>query len=347
MKIETGKTAFGNYALNDLCSSLLTVSEANTFMVLTYTRRASMSLTLAALLLQAPICTAEELRYEHANEFGADDSLGAANYLTPEKALAASKLVRLGRSYALGMVSSTEVPAWGERKFGVEAIGIPLSPDSTVISAHDDRWVTHVGIGTQIDGLGHLGIDGIFYNGRQSKDFFREDGLTALGTEEIPPIVSRGVLLDIASHRGKQRLAASEAIDVQTLQQAAKRQGVTIGRGDVVLLHTGWMSMMGEDPEAFMAKQPGIDLGAARYLAELGVVAVGSDTAALEVQPSSVSNHPYPVHGLFLANYGVYILENIVTHELAADKAYEFMFVLGQPRLKGSVQAIISPVAIR
>jgi kynurenine formamidase len=316
-------------------------------MVRTYTHRVSNSLTLVALLLLAPVSAAEELRYEHANEFAADDSLGAANHLTPEKALAASKLVRLGLSYALGMVSSTEVPAWGERKFGVEAVGIPLTPDSTVISAHDDRWATHVGIGTQIDGLGHLGVDGMFYNGRQSRDFFRADGLTALSTADIPPIVSRGVLLDIASYRGKQRLAASEAIDLQTLQQAAKRQGVTIQRGDVVLLHTGWMSMMQENPEVFMAKQPGIDLGAARYLAQLGVVAVGSDTAALEVQPSSVSNHPYPVHGLLLANYGVYILENIVTRKLAADKAYEFMFVLGQPRLKGSVQAIINPVAIR
>jgi kynurenine formamidase len=315
-------------------------------MALTTTHWASITRTLAALLL-APLCLAQELRYEHANDFGADDSLGAANHLTPEKALAASKLVRLGRSYALGMVSSSEIPAWGARKFGVEAVGVPLTPGSTVISAHDDRWVTHVGIGTQIDGLGHLGVDGMFYNGRRSKDFFREDGLTALGTEDIPPIVSRGVLLDIASHRGKQHLAASEAIDAKTLKQAAERQGVTIQRGDVVLLHTGWMSIMQEDPEAFMAKQPGIDLGAARYLAELGVVAVGSDTAALEVQPSSVSNHPYPIHGLFLANYGVYILENVVTRDLAADKAYEFMFVLGQPRLKGSVQAIINPVAIR
>ena len=307
---------------------------------------ASIPLTLATLLL-APLCLAEELRYEHASEFGADDSLGAVNHLTPEKALAASKLVRLGRSYALGMVSSSEVPAWGERKFAVETVGIPLTPDSTVISAHDDRWATHVGIGTQIDGLGHLGIDGMFYNGRRSKDFLSKDGLTALGTEDIPPIVSRGVLLDIAAHRGKKHLAASEAVDAKTLKEAAKRLGVTIQRGDVVLLHTGWMSMMQEDPEAFMAKQPGLDLGAARYLAELGVVAVGSDTAALEVQPSSVSNHPFPVHGLFLANYGVYILENIVTGDLAADKAYEFMFVLGQPRLKGSVQAIINPVAIR
>ena len=305
---------------------------------------AGLPLALAALLL-APSLAAEELQYEHANKFGADDSLGAVNHLTPDRALAASKLVRLGRSYALGMVASSE--AWGERTFAVEAVGIPLSPESTVISAHDDRWVTHVGIGTQIDGLGHLGIDGMFYNGRRSKDFFKEDGLAALGTEDIPPIVSRGVLLDIASFRGKQRLDASEAVDAKTLKQAAKHQGVTIQRGDVVLLHTGWMSLMQEDPEAFMARQPGLDLGAARYLAELGVVAVGSDTAALEVQPSTVSNHPFPVHGALLANYGVYILENVVTRELAKDKAYEFMFVLGQPRLKGSVQAIINPVAIR
>ena len=127
----------------------------------------------------------------------------------------------------------------------------------------------------------------------------------------------------------------------------AKSQGVEIRRGDVVLLHTGWLAMADIDAKMFIQNQPGIGLDAARYLAERGVVAVGSDTGGLEVQPSRVPTHPFPVHGLLLANHGVYILENIVTSELAEDDAWEFMFVLGQPRFAGSVQAVINPIAIR
>ena len=160
-------------------------------------------------------------------------------------------------------------------------------------------------------------------------------------------MVTRGVLLDVAAQLGVKHLAASRAIDAELLRRTASAQGVAPARGDVVLVHTGWMSIMESDPATYLGKQPGLNAEAARYLAELGVVAIGSDTGALEVQPSSDPNHIVPVHGLLLANYGVYILENVVTRELAEDHVREFMFVLGQPRLAGSVQAIINPVAIR
>ena len=311
--------------------------------------RQSATLLITSLLSLTLVATAsaETLQYENKSSFGANDTLGATNHLSEAGVLAASRLVREGKAYALGMVSSSEVPAWGARKYAMEVVGVPLSPDATELSAHDDRLVTHMGIGTQIDGLGHLGIDGKFYNGLRSSDFFTPEGLTKLGAEHIPPIVSRGVLLDVAGHLKKARLDAGEAIGSDLIKTVAKRQGITLRKGDVVLLHTGWMAMAAIDGEQFIQRQPGLDLDAARYLADLGVVAIGSDTGALEVQPSPVASHPYPVHGLLLANYGVYILENIVTRDLAADKAWEFLFVLGQPRFAGSVQAIINPVAIR
>jgi kynurenine formamidase len=300
---------------------------------------------VAALLL-SPAAQAGDYGYKKSADFGPEDTLGAVNYLTDQGVIVASKLVSTGKTYALGMISSKQVPVWGEREYDIEVAGMTL-PDADKVTAHDDRLITHMGIGTQIDGFGHVGIDGNFYNGLQAVDFAASDGLTRLGTEHIPPIVTRGVLLDVARHLGKARLDPSEVIGVETIQQTAKSQGVIINKGDVVLLHTGWMSMMEVDGEKYIHHQPGIDLEAASFLAESGVVAIGSDTGGLEVHPSLVKSHPAPVHGLLLANYGTYILENIVTAELAADQAYEFMFVLGQPRFAGSVQAIINPIAIR
>ncbi len=305
--------------------------------------RACAALTISLLCLPA---TADTAAHRDAAGFGPDDTLGAVNHLSKAGVLAASRLVTTGARYALGMVSSPSTPVWGEREYAIEVVGVPI-PGTDTILAHDDRVHTHLGIGTQIDGLGHVGLGGKFYNGLEAADFAAPDGLRKLGTEDIPPIVSRGVLLDVARTLKVEKLGASEPIDAALLQKTAKAQGVTIGKGDVVLVHTGWMSIAGSDPETYVNRQPGLDVSAARYLAAAGVVAIGSDTGALEVQPSGDPGHIVPVHGLLLANYGVYILENVVTAELAADGVWEFMFVLGQPRLAGSVQAIINPVAIR
>ena len=305
--------------------------------------RACAALAVSLLCLPA---NADTDAHRDAAGFGPDDTLGAVNHLSDAGVLAASRLVTTGKRYALGMVSSPTTPVWGERKYAIEVVGIPV-PGTEIILAHDDRVHTHLGIGTQIDGQGHVGLGGKFYNGLDAADFAAPDGLRRLGTEDIPPIVTRGVLLDVARTLKVERLGPSETIDAALLQKTARAQGVTIGKGDVVLVHTGWMSIAGSDPETYVARQPGLDTSAAEYLAGAGVVAIGSDTGALEAQPSKDPNHIVPVHGLLLANHGVYILENIVTAELAADRAWEFMFVLGQPRLAGSVQAIINPVAIR
>jgi kynurenine formamidase len=114
-----------------------------------------------------------------------------------------------------------------------------------------------------------------------------------------------------------------------------------------VLFHTGWLATADADPQGYIATQPGLGLEGARYLAGLGVVAIGADTAALEAIPHEDPATGFPVHAELLAKNGVYILEVMDTRALAADGATEFLFVLGQPRFVGSVQAIINPIAIR
>jgi kynurenine formamidase len=206
--------------------------------------------------------------------------------------------------------------------------------------------ITSVGIGTQLDGLGHLGIDHRYYNGIPVQDFLRPDGLIKLGTDKLPPIVTRGVLLDAAGHRGTAQLAAGTALNRAELEAIAKKQGVAIRKGDVVLIHTGWLAAA-SDKQKFLAGEPGVGKEGAAYLAGLGVVAVGADCWGVEAVPFEDTNEVFPAHQILLAKNGVYILENVQTAQLAADKAYEFLFVLGQPKLEGAVQSPIHPVAIR
>lgn len=287
----------------------------------------------------------------YPSQFGAQDTLGAINHLTPSHVVEAAKLVTSGKTYALGVETGVNSPAYPPRTYSItilqlgDGTGTPLGTNK--VTGNDDLMVTWMGIGSQIDGLGHVGINHVYYNGNKAEDFVRTTGLTKLSTDKIPPIVARGVLIDMARHFGKPILEAGTVFNRAEIEAAAKAQGVTIRKGDVVLFHTGWLNIADEDAKAFMQGEPGIGIDGAAYLAKLGAVAVGSDTWGVEAMPFENAGEFFPVHQELLAKNGVYILENMDTRALAKDEAWEFLFVLGQPRFVGAVQAVINPVAIR
>ncbi len=301
------------------------------------------------VLLIAAATSADEHAW-HPSKYGADDTLGAINNLTTDKVRQAARNVKTGKAYPLGVETGPTSPAYPPRSYSMTVLqlddgtGTPLGTNKA--TGNDDLMNLWMGIGSQIDGLGHMGINHVYYNGNHAADFVTPKGLTKLSIDKLPPIVSRGILLDIAKLKGQDILAEGTAINTAEIQAAATAAGVTIESGDVVLLHTGWLNIMDTDPERFMAGQPGLGLQGARYLAELGIVAVGADNWALEVLPSEDPEQAFPVHPELLAKNGVYILENMDTRALAADGVAEFLFVLGQPRFVGAVQAVINPVAI-
>jgi hypothetical protein len=311
------------------------------------TMRIGPFLAIAALAL-APAATAADW---HPSRHGAADRLGAANYLTAEGAKRAARLVKTGKVYALGIVTGPDTPAYPPRRYSIvvtqsnDGTGAPVAANK--VTGNDDLLITYAGVGTQIDGLGHVGIDHRYYNGLHAKDFVRPTGLEALGTETIPPAATRGVLLDMTRLTGKNPVPAGTAFNRAEIDAAAKAAKLKIGKGDVVLFHTGWLALAGKDPKTFIETQPGLGVEGAEYLADLGVVMIGADTSALEAIPFEDATRPFAVHQTLLAKHGVHILENIDTAALAADGATEFMFVLGVPRFKGAVQMVVNPVAVR
>lgn len=284
------------------------------------------------------------------SKWGPTDEIGAANYMKPELVVKAAQLVKTGKTYALGIPVDSKTPAYPPRSFKVTIVqpgqaGIPgLGPSKTTYN--DDILEGWVGVGSQLDGLGHIGIEHVYYNGNKLADFADATGLKKLGVEKIPPMVTRGVLLDMAAHYGTDIVKEGTAFNVKEIEEVAKKQGVEIRQGDVVLFHTGWLSLIGKDDKRYSAAEPGLGVEGAKYLVGKGVVAVGADTWGLEVLPFE-SKNLFEVHQILLPQNGTYILENMDTAELAKDKAYEFLFVLGQPRFKGAVQSMINPVAIR
>lgn len=286
-----------------------------------------------------------------ASRWGANDQIGAANLLTPQKAQEAARLVTQGRTYAMGIPVDRGTPAFPPRNLAV-TVFMPGQEGGQTFGSNrmsyvDDMITGWLGVGTQLDSLAHLGVDNTFYNGNRAQDFVRTTGVTKLGIEGVPPFVTRGVLVNLAAFKNKPRLDGGELVTADELRAAMAQQNVRVTPGDVVVLHTGWLAMLAQDAKTFGEQEPGIDGAGAEFLASLQPLAVGADTWGVEAVPFRDPNTVWQGHQVLLAQNGIYILENLDTSGLVRDGVSEFMFVLGQPRYRGAVQAIINPVAIR
>jgi len=284
----------------------------------------------------------------YPSRWGAADQRGAANRITPAKVLDAKAMITKGTVYQLGRVYEAGMPLFGSRHYSLKVPYAFPMPGKNQASYHDDIISGELSqIGTQFDGLGHVGIGELFYNGNRKSDFAASDGLKKLGVENVGAIVTRGVLIDVAKFKGVPRLQAPYAITVADLTGALQRQKVDIRPGDVVLIHTGWGSLWMKDNATFGASSPGIGVAAGEWLASKEVVVVGADNWGVEAFPNPDANLSAPVHQLLLARNGIYLHENLATEGLARDNVYEFAYVFAPLRLKGATGSPGNPIAIR
>ena len=308
--------------------------------------RTSLSL---ALIVATSAVSADECV---PSPWGADDQIGAANRVTPERTAAAAKLVKKGISHPLGIVIEPGMPAYPPRYTQLQVVqpNQQFNADLGVgweASSNDDVLQMWLGTGPQLDGLGHMGEAGEFYNCNQGKDFSIITGLTKLDISGIPPMVGRGVMIDIAKQMGVDSLQAGQPITSDDIKAAMKSQGVTVGEGDVVLLHTGYTdATLKQNPSLWAGSIPGITNEASVFLAGLKPMAVGADTWGLGAVPPRTGDKIFYDHVVLFKQHSIYILETMNTGRLADEGVHEFMFVLGEARLKGAVQMIINPVAM-
>jgi kynurenine formamidase len=288
------------------------------------------------------------------SRWGADDQRGAANRLTPAKVKEAAQLIQDGKVYQLGHVYESGMPIAGKRHFSLTIPGSPTGGPTgeNKVVYHDEMFSGEIGqLGTQLDGLGHIGVrmggDDYFYNGFRRSDFGKAYGLEKLGIEHVGVFFTRGVLVDMAGFKGVARMKIGEVITARDLQAALKKEQVRVNRGDVVLIHTGHGKLWMRDNDTFNKGEPGIGMDAARWLCDQKIALVGSDTWATEVVPHVDKNRPFEVHQLLLVRNGVYNLENLYLEELAKDQVYEFAFIFAPLRLKGATGSPGNPIAVR
>ena len=287
------------------------------------------------------------------SEWGAGDQRGAANRVTPEKTLQGTKLIRSGKVYQLGRVYEDGMPLPEGRHLDVTIPATPGGPfgDNQLIEIVDlvNGELGHVG--TQLDGLGHVGVhladDDYFYNGFKRSEFSKPRGLAKLGVENIGAIFTRGVLIDVTNFKHVERLEPGYVITPQDLEATLKSEGVEVTPGDVVVFRTGHGKLWMKNNGLYNSGEPGIGMEAAHWLVEKKVVMVGSDTWANEAFPSPNKKTVVEAHQLLITRNGIYSLENLDLEQLAADKVYEFAFIFTPLKLKGAAGAPGNPIAVR
>ena len=289
------------------------------------------------------------------SEWGAADQRGAANRITPAKVLEAARLIRTGKVYSLGQVYEEGMPLAGKRHFKLTIPGSPTSGDPTGsngLVGFDEMFSGEIGqVGTQLDGLGHVGVhwngEDYFYNGFRRSEFGNAYGLRKLGVENIGVFFTRGVLLDVAAYKSVQRLEPGYTITVEDLEGTLRVQQMEIQQGDAVFIHTGHGQLWMKDNATYGSGEPGIGREAAKWLIRHDIVLVGADTWGIEVVPTEDPDRPFEIHQWLLARHGIYNLENLDLAALAGDQAYEFAFIFAPLRLRGATGSPGNPIAVR
>ena len=285
----------------------------------------------------------------YPSKYGEGDRIGALNNLSPDTVVKAAGLVKHGKTYSLAVETNESTRDNYGRFYQVKSY--PMTPSEigpNNFTANESLIVTNDGLGTTIDGFAHPGIGRRYYNGATEKEVLSGNltGVLLYGMESIPPIVSRGILLDMAGYYGVDALSAGTEFNRQEIQGAAKKQGIEIQEGDVVIFHTGWLDKLWNDTQTYLDTQPGLGVDGAQYLVDKGIALVGIDARTIEAHPASYREIA-PVHQLLITKNGVHIIEHMDTRALHRDGVSEFLFVLGIPKLRGAVQGIINPIAIR
>lgn len=290
--------------------------------------------------------------------FGADDEVGALNLLSParrESALARADPTRmydLSVDYFVGMPS---FQAAGDPGYQIFMSHTPGGTEIDNLNGAGDEVNRHVcysgdvvfmytHTGTHIDAFCHFGIDGKTFNDVDVASHLGSRGWTRGGAERIPPIVGRGVLIDVAKLKNMPCLPDSYAISPDDCAAALEAAGLSLEEGDVVLVRTGRMR---EWPRAdkVLGNPPGLSLAAARWLTGKGISVIGADQECVEVGPSLHEDNWLPGHCHFLAEAGVPMIELLDLEALSADGVKEFTFIGAPIRLRGATGAPIRPVA--
>jgi kynurenine formamidase len=297
----------------------------------------------------------------YPSRWGPDDVLGAMNLVTPASILEALSLVRDGKVYDLSYVLDSEMPIpsfhgqffanthytlenaveWHNTNFGRVDNG--YSAQNLRLSMSDHT-------GTHIDQLNHVGANDpeqgfLMYNGVRNSDVISSFGTTRLGIEGMPPLICRGILIDVAKLANVEMLPAGYAISPDELDGALAAQGVEVRRGDAVLVHTGWGKLW-DRPDEMNQGEPGLGKACAAWAVEHEIVCWGIDQFGTDAIPFETPGEALPMHLEMLMKHGIRLMEMIKMDEIVDGRVYEFCLIAAPLKIKGGTGSPVRLLAL-
>ena len=270
-------------------------------------------------------------------------------------------LVKTGDVYSLGVdfAEGMLTPGAAMKSYSIAPHlrhGDPSQIDPASAAAETIRMSIHVG--THIDALCHIAEkrdelgnpdpDGRphLYDGPgeliPASECVTSAGQQHLSIEQMPPIVTRGVLLDVAAYKAVDMLPPAYQVDADDIAGTMEGQGTVISENTAVLVRTGTIQLLRDSDPTYRDAQTGLNEGAARFLVERGMNLVGADNMAVEAMPP----HDHSVHRFLLVHSGITHVENLNLDELAAAGCYEFLLIIAPLKLTGATGSWVNPIAI-
>lgn len=297
----------------------------------------------------------------YPSRWGQDDVIGSFNLITPQSIMDALALVKRGVIYDLSHVLDQDMPipgfhgaffantqytlengvAWHNREIGHMTNGYSAQNMRIAMSDHS---------GTHIDQLNHVGIqqdngEFLVYNGRTNRDIISSFGTTRFGIECMPPLIGRGVLIDVAGQQGVDMLPAGYAISPDELDAALSVQSVEVREGDAVLVHTGWGKNW-NNPQKMLSGEPGLAKACAHWAVDKNIVCWGVDQFATDPIPFERPGEALPMHLEMLTKNGIRLMENIRMDDVVRDKVYEFCLIAAPLKIKGGTGSPVRLLAL-
>lgn len=292
--------------------------------------------------------------------WGANDEIGTLNLMTPESRLAILSRINSGKTYDLSVEYFVGMPSFHHLGDPGYQYWLTHTPHGTVVDnpnglgARMNSKVSYTGdaismythMGTHIDALNHFGLDGKIWNEFSPEQHLGDKGWKKTGAETIPPIIARGVLIDVAAYKGQDTLPNNYRVNSADLKGALARQNNTLAKGDVVLIRTG-QARHYHDAGKYLHEYSGINLDAVKWLVEdQGAMLLGADNLSLEAFPPEREDNWVPVHTYLLAERRVMFIEQMFLEDLARDQVYEFAFIAASLKLRGASGSPMRPIAL-
>ena len=286
--------------------------------------------------------------------WGADDQAGGSNWITPEKILKAFSLVKTGKVFELGHLYERGMPMSGQRSYNIFIPSFPThGPTGNDKMVFNDEYITgEIGqVGTQFDGPGHVGrqmkmkdssTTNVFYNGFTEDEMRNPYGLQKLGVENVKPIITRGILIDLAAYKGVKTMPENYEITLADIRNALAKQGMKesdIEPGDALLFNLGWWRIWPDKKTVLTnSAHPGMEV--INWIIAMKPCMVGSD-AILDAAPE------FLLHKEVIMKNGIFNLEFMNFESMAAEKQqYKFLFLFTPVRFKGATGSPGRPLAI-